>query len=184
MLIFIGLLSLVGVIFCAVKLLKLSKQRRPKKNFAIALGVCVLIFCGCLAGTSQEDVPVNSTVSSTESSFELSISSTALEQNSSPNSSSEEVVSAASSESSQTKTLKVSSDSGSSESHKEAKSSKESVVSKAAEPSEQPQSQMVWITAKGKKYHRSSSCSNMKSPYQVTVEEAEASGRSKCSKCY
>lgn len=43
---------------------------------------------------------------------------------------------------------------------------------------------MVWITAKGKRYHRSSSCSNMKNPYAVTLEQAQASGRTPCQKCW
>ena len=42
----------------------------------------------------------------------------------------------------------------------------------------------VWITEKGKKYHRKSSCSNMKSPWQVTIDEAKKMGRGPCSKCY
>ena len=44
--------------------------------------------------------------------------------------------------------------------------------------------QMVWISGSGKKYHRSSSCSNMKNPWQVTVEEAQSQGRQPCKKCY
>ena len=47
-----------------------------------------------------------------------------------------------------------------------------------------PQSQMVWVVSKGKKYHSSPSCSNMKNPYQVTIENAKSSGRTPCSKCY
>lgn len=43
---------------------------------------------------------------------------------------------------------------------------------------------MVWITTKGKRYHRSSSCSNMKNPYTVTLEQAQASGRTPCRKCW
>ena len=44
--------------------------------------------------------------------------------------------------------------------------------------------QMVWISSSGTKYHRRSSCSNMKNPWQVTVEEAQAQGRQPCKKCY
>ena len=42
----------------------------------------------------------------------------------------------------------------------------------------------VYITDKGECYHRSSSCSRMRSPRAVTLEEAIASGRRACSKCY
>ena len=44
---------------------------------------------------------------------------------------------------------------------------------------------LVWIpTRGGKKYHRRSSCSNMKGPIQVTVSEAESMGFTPCKKCY
>lgn len=45
-------------------------------------------------------------------------------------------------------------------------------------------STMVWIPKSGKKYHRSSSCSNMKNPSQVTLEKAQSLGYMPCSKCY
>ena len=45
-------------------------------------------------------------------------------------------------------------------------------------------STMVWIPKSGKKYHRSSSCSNMKNPSQVTIERAQSLGYTPCSKCY
>mgnify|MGYP000548907582 FL=1 len=45
-------------------------------------------------------------------------------------------------------------------------------------------STMVWISKSGKKYHRSSSCSNMKNPSQVTLEKAQSLGYTPCSKCY
>ena len=43
---------------------------------------------------------------------------------------------------------------------------------------------MVWIPKSGSKYHRSASCSNMKNPSQVTLEQAEAWGYTPCKKCY
>lgn len=45
-------------------------------------------------------------------------------------------------------------------------------------------STMVWIPKSGKKYHISSSCSNMKNPSQVTLEKAQSLGYTPCSKCY
>lgn len=45
-------------------------------------------------------------------------------------------------------------------------------------------STMVWIPKSGKKYHRSSSCSNMKNPSQVTLEKAQSLGYTPCRKCY
>lgn len=51
-------------------------------------------------------------------------------------------------------------------------------------PPAQPQSQMVWISGSGKKYHSSSECSNMKSPRQISIEQAKNKGLGPCSKCY
>ena len=50
----------------------------------------------------------------------------------------------------------------------------------------QPQQQevMVWISATGSKYHSRASCSNMKNPSQVTLEQAQALGLTPCKKCY
>ena len=43
---------------------------------------------------------------------------------------------------------------------------------------------MVWIPQSGSKYHKRSSCSNMKNPTQVTKEEAIDKGYNPCKKCY
>lgn len=50
----------------------------------------------------------------------------------------------------------------------------------------QPQQQevMVWISTTGSKYHSRASCSNMKNPSQVTLEQAQALGLTPCKKCY
>lgn len=43
----------------------------------------------------------------------------------------------------------------------------------------------VWIpTNGGKKYHSKSSCSNMKNPASVTIEEAENRGFTPCKRCF
>lgn len=47
-----------------------------------------------------------------------------------------------------------------------------------------PSSNYVYVTSSGKKYHRSSACSNMRSPIQVSLSDAINSGRGPCSKCY
>lgn len=47
------------------------------------------------------------------------------------------------------------------------------------------QSANVWIpTNGGQKYHKTASCSNMKSPEEVTKSEAEARGFTPCKRCY
>lgn len=41
----------------------------------------------------------------------------------------------------------------------------------------------VWVSRTGSKYHRSSSCSNMKSPSAMTESEAISAGYEPCKKC-
>lgn len=46
-------------------------------------------------------------------------------------------------------------------------------------------SNMVWIPTKGgKKYHKSSDCSNMDGPREVTISEAKSLGFTACKRCY
>ena len=57
------------------------------------------------------------------------------------------------------------------------------------EPTPKPQknsesSEMVWIPRTGKRYHRKETCSNMKNPSYVTIEEAKRRGFTPCKKCY
>lgn len=47
-----------------------------------------------------------------------------------------------------------------------------------------PSSGYVWIPNTGSKYHKTSTCSGMKDPSKVTVEEAKSYGYTPCSKCY
>lgn len=54
------------------------------------------------------------------------------------------------------------------------------------EPTQEPerQEEMVWIPRTGSKYHNNPSCSNMKNPSQVTLDEAIRQGYEPCKKCY
>lgn len=61
---------------------------------------------------------------------------------------------------------------------------KQQAVEKPVVSNNSGSSTMVWIPKSGKKYHRSSSCSNMKNPSQVTIEKAQSLGYTPCSKCY
>ncbi len=47
-----------------------------------------------------------------------------------------------------------------------------------------PTSGYVWIPNTGSKYHKDSTCGNMKNPTKVTLEEAKSAGYGPCSKCY
>lgn len=47
-----------------------------------------------------------------------------------------------------------------------------------------PPADYVWIPRTGKKYHRSSTCSGMKDPRQVPLQDAINAGYGPCSRCY
>lgn len=47
-----------------------------------------------------------------------------------------------------------------------------------------PVGDTVWISGSGKKYHSNASCSGMKNPTKVSLSDAQAAGRTACSKCY
>lgn len=49
---------------------------------------------------------------------------------------------------------------------------------------DRPASGYVWIPKTGSKYHKTSTCSGMKSPRRVTLQEAKKRGYKPCSKCY
>lgn len=49
---------------------------------------------------------------------------------------------------------------------------------------ENSQGSMVWITQTGSKYHSTSSCSNMKNPSQISLEQALSKGYTACKKCH
>lgn len=51
-------------------------------------------------------------------------------------------------------------------------------------PVESPIGKTVWIPNTGSKYHSKASCSNMKNPSQVSIEDAQAMGYTPCKKCY
>lgn len=54
-------------------------------------------------------------------------------------------------------------------------------------PSQEPDSQQettVWVSSSGKKYHSTPSCSNMKSPTELTETEAKNRGYDPCKKCW
>ena len=54
------------------------------------------------------------------------------------------------------------------------------------EPAEEPaaQSETVWLSRTGETYHCDPNCGNMKNPIKSTLDEAIASGREPCKKCY
>lgn len=66
-----------------------------------------------------------------------------------------------------------------------------SVTSESSTPSvtvpeqEETVGELVWVPVNGgKKYHKTSTCSNMKDPMQVSVETALANGYTACKRCH
>lgn len=51
-------------------------------------------------------------------------------------------------------------------------------------PAQPGNTETVWVSATGKKYHRKSSCSNMKNPSQISKSDAISRGYEPCKKCY
>lgn len=43
---------------------------------------------------------------------------------------------------------------------------------------------MVWVSKTGTKYHKDSTCCNMKNPVMMSIDAAEAIGLTKCKKCW
>lgn len=64
------------------------------------------------------------------------------------------------------------------------KAEAEKAAQQATQQASEPAKEMVWIPRTGSKYHSRSSCSNMKNPSQVTIDQAKSSGYSPCKKCY
>lgn len=59
-------------------------------------------------------------------------------------------------------------------------------VKPTPEPTQEPaaQSEVVWLSRTGTKYHNNPNCGNMKNPIKSTLDDAIASGREPCKKCY
>lgn len=55
--------------------------------------------------------------------------------------------------------------------------------SKPTEPNKPSQTATVYVTANGKAYHKTSTCSNMKKPRAISLQEAQSKGYTPCSKC-
>ena len=69
---------------------------------------------------------------------------------------------------------------GSGSSNNDGNSQNETVSSS----NEQVESSIVWVSRNGVKvYHKDKTCSGMKSPVEMTLEEAESDGLRACSKC-
>ena len=62
--------------------------------------------------------------------------------------------------------------------------SKPSVEQNDSQDNQETNTEMVWIPKTGSKYHRNSSCSNMKNPSQVSKQVAIQRGYEPCKKCY
>ena len=61
---------------------------------------------------------------------------------------------------------------------------KPSTTTKPQTTSKDETEEMVWVSSSGKKYHSKSTCSNMTSPRQISLESAKKQGYTACKKCH
>lgn len=47
----------------------------------------------------------------------------------------------------------------------------------------QKETRLVWVSNSGKRYHGNPSCSNMKNPQEISLEDAVSRGLTPCKKC-
>ncbi len=72
-----------------------------------------------------------------------------------------------------------------SETEQPVESRTEQTTTKSTGSSKDPAPETVWISTKGgTKYHRTATCSGMKSAIEVTLEYAEENGYTPCKKCF
>ena len=148
---------------------------------AIVMSICMLVGCSEVSQTTGDNVIKNETQSTVEvSNNDVSGDETVKEQESVTEESSEVVVAEAPAEEVTEQAVIQQ------EAEAAAQQAEEKVqaVEEPAPVSNSGGSTMVWIPKSGKKYHSSSSCSNMKNPSQVTIEKAQSLGYTPCSKCY
>ena len=156
---------------------------------AIVMSICMLVGCSEVSQTTGDNVIKNETQSTVEvSNNDVSGDETVKEQESVTEESSEVVVAEAPAEEVTEETTEEVTEQAviQQEAEAAAQQAEEKVqaVEEPAPVSNSGGSTMVWIPKSGKKYHSSSSCSNMKNPSQVTIEKAQSLGYTQCSKSY
>ena len=156
---------------------------------AIVMSICMLVGCSEVSQTTEDNVIKNETQLTVEvSNNDVSGDETVKEQESVTEESSEVVVAEAPAEEVTEETTEEVTEQAVIQQEAEAAAQQaEEKVKAVEEPalvSNSGGSTMVWIPKSGKKYHSSSSCSNMKNPSQVTIEKAQSLGYTPCSKCY
>lgn len=155
---------------------------------AIVMSICMLVGCSEVSQTTGDNVIKNETQSTVEvSNNDVSGDETVKEQESVTEESSEVVTEAPAEEVTEEVTEEVSEQAVIQQEAEAAAQQAEEEIQAVEEPapvSNSGGSTMVWIPKSGKKYHSSSSCSNMKNPSQVTIEKAQSLGYTPCSKCY
>ena len=156
---------------------------------AIVMSICMLVGCSEVSQTTGDNVIIIETQSTVEvSNNDVPSDETVKEQESVTEESSEVVVAEAPAEEVTEETTEEVTEQAviQQEAEAAAQQAEEKVqaVEEPAPVSNSGGSTMVWIPKSGKKYHSSSSCSNMKNPSQVTIEKAQSLGYTPCSKCY
>lgn len=152
---------------------------------AIVMSICMLVGCSEVSQTTGDNVIKNETQSTVEvSNNDVSGDETVKEQESVTEESSEVVVAEEVTEETTEEVTEQAVIQQEAEAAAQQAEEKVQAVEEPAPVSNSGGSTMVWIPKSGKKYHSSSSCSNMKNPSQVTIEKAQSLGYTPCSKCY
>jgi hypothetical protein len=169
---------IAGIIWFIFFRKKLNNDTQKQKKYTIIIAILSVLSFFIMLGSgnsSPEDdnIPIN-----TESSINTetdSESAFATEQDSTDESTTEsEIVSEPN-----TETIPESEQTSESEIVSEVAPNTEANQT----PSQSNQSVMVWVDDTAKRYHRKNGC-GMNNAYQVTLEEAEAMGKTPCGRCY
>lgn len=142
----------------------------------IIISICMLVGCSEVSQTTGDNVIKNETQSTVEVSYNDVLRDETVSEQQTIAKESSEVVTEEVTEQAVTQQE--------AEAVEQQVKKKAQVVEEPAPVSNSGGSTMVWIPKSGKKYHSSSSCSNMKNPSQVTIEQAQSLGYTPCSKCY
>lgn len=158
--------------FCPKCNLSVKKPSKNGKSFKIAAsiigGILVLSLVSSIFGQSESTDTLLSVSSNISSTMPFSSSLSAKESSSTP------VIEYTTPPQTQQESSAAS-----------VEPTPEPVTEPQPEPRHEPQqTTMVWISRSGKKYHSNPNCSGMKSPSQVSIEQAQSSGYTPCKKCY
>lgn len=184
----IGILATLGILICIVMLIVAVVRKKPKRQWGVGLAICFILLMAAFMPTSTdstqaeldslkqlyEKTQVQIADLETENSKLITENKELSDQKAELESQLAEKTSAL--EAALVDLEKLSTQTGS----PAPSNSSSNSTSNDSSGSES----MVYIPKTGSKYHRTSTCSNMKNPNQVTKSQAISMGYGRCSKCW